>query len=110
MDIDKRRMQLYLLLGPAATNALDEYRLDNPERFIRDFDWDHLHFMMRMKDHVTNIITTKGPEAVAAETCLPARVCRSMDPECKSKKALWFHTEPRPRKACKSERREGPSS
>jgi hypothetical protein len=105
MDIDKRRMQLYLLLGPAATNTLDEYRLDNPERFIRDFDWDHLHFMMRVKDHVTNIINKHGAEEVAVETSLPARVCRSIDPKSKGKKALWFHSEPAPRKAHKSEHR-----
>lgn len=106
MDIDKRRMQLYLLLGPEATNQLEEYRVENVTRFVRDFDWDNLHFMTRVREHVINLIKNQGPEAVAAETRVPARVCRSMDPESKARKALWFHSEPRPRKSCKTENRE----
>ena len=103
MDLDKRRMQLYILLGPNVTNAVPEYHVDNMERFIRDFDYDHLHFMQRIRDHIVNIVKSKGPEAAAAETRFPGRVCRSMDPDSKQRKALWFHSEPRPKKIIKTE-------
>ena len=103
MDLDKRRMQLYILLGPEATNALPEYHHPNPAQFRVNFDYDRLHFLHCIRKHVVNLIRTKGTEETAAETSLPPRVVRSMDPENKHRKSLWHFTEPKARKRPRSE-------